>query len=82
MSVAREITKQMSLRRSLSYTGISRNMWYYSKKPKNIPVDPVVSKAVQKIGTARPTYGTRRMAAAAKGTANSNKSQTDSPNIP
>lgn len=65
MSVAREITKQMSLRRSLSYTGISRNMWYYSKKPRNIPVDPVVSKTVQKIGTTRPTYGTRRMAAAA-----------------
>lgn len=56
--------KQMSLRKSLSYAGISHNMWYYSKKSRNIPVDPLISKTVQEIGTARPTYGTRRMAAA------------------
>jgi len=65
MSVARQITKQMSLRKSLLYTGMSHNKWYYSKKPRNIPADQVVSKTVQEIGTARPTYGTRRMAAAA-----------------
>lgn len=43
--------------------GVSRKRWYYTKKPREIPVDPVVSKTVQDIGTARPTYGTRRMAA-------------------
>jgi hypothetical protein len=39
------------------HAGISHNMWYHIKKPRNIPADPVVSKMVQDIGTARPTYG-------------------------
>ena len=37
--------------------------WYYSKNPRNVPVDPMVTDVVQKIGKQRPTYGTRRMAA-------------------
>jgi len=64
MMVARQLTKEISLRRSLLLAGVSRNMWYHIKKPRSIPADPVVSKTVQDIGTARPTYGTRRMAAA------------------
>jgi hypothetical protein len=65
MNVAKTmLSDDVSLRKSLSYAGISRNMWHYSKKPGNIPVDPVVSKTVHDIGAARPTYGTRRMAAA------------------
>jgi putative transposase len=66
MSVARTmLSNDISLRRSLVCAGMSRNMWYHIKKPRNIPTDPAVSKTVQDIGTARPTYGTRRMAAAA-----------------
>ena len=57
------MSQHISIRRSLSYAGIWRSMWYHIKKPRNIPVDPVVSKMVQDIGTARPTC-TRRMAAA------------------
>ncbi|MGI0065209.1 MAG: transposase, partial [Nitrosotalea sp.] len=65
MTVARiMISHGTSLRRSLHYAGVSRKKWYYAKKPRNIPVDQVVSKTVQDIGIARPTYGTRRMAAA------------------
>jgi transposase InsO family protein len=65
MMAIKEMTGFMSLNKSLSYSGVSKAKWYYSKKPRNIPVDPLVSKTVQEIGTARPTYGTRRMAAAA-----------------
>lgn len=64
MTVARQLTAQLSLRKSLSYTGISHNKWYYSKTKRDMPIDKAVSDTVQKIGTARPTYGTRRMAAA------------------
>jgi hypothetical protein len=59
-SVARQITKQMSLRKSLFYTAISRSMWYYSKKPRNISLNQTIVQSVQKIGAARPSYGTRR----------------------
>jgi transposase InsO family protein len=65
MIAIKEMTGFMSLNKSLSYSGVSKAKWYYSKKPRDIPVDPLISKIVQEIGTARPTYGTRRMAAAA-----------------
>jgi transposase InsO family protein len=64
MTVAKQLTEQLSLRRALLLSGISRNMWYHIKKPRNIAVDPAVFQTVQKIGSVRPTYGTRRMAAA------------------
>ena len=54
----------MSLRKSLCYVGISHNKWYHTKTPRNIPLNKKVSDVVQKIGSTRPTYGTRRMAAA------------------
>ena len=63
MRVARQLTEKMSLRRSLSYAGISRNKWYHLQSPRNIPLKKTVSDKVQEIATQRPTYGTRRMAA-------------------
>ncbi|MEO9276872.1 MAG: DDE-type integrase/transposase/recombinase [Nitrososphaera sp.] len=63
MMAAKELTRTMSLNKSLLLTGISKTRWYYSKTQRNIPVDEMVFETVQRIGTARPTYGTRRMAA-------------------
>ena len=54
----------MSLTKSLFYCGISKSSWYYAKSPRNIPLNKTVTDTVQKIGSVRPTYGTRRMAAA------------------
>lgn len=65
MTVAKSLTTKLSLRKSLLFSGVSRTAWYYAKKPRNIPLNSAVSKAVQDIGITRPTYGTRRMAAAA-----------------
>jgi len=65
MMAVKELSKTMSLNRSLSLVGVSKTMWYYSKSPRNISIDPTVTDVVQRIGTARPTYGTRRMAASA-----------------
>ena len=65
MIVTKQLTTKLSLRKSLCYTGISHNKWYYSKSPRNIPLNKTVSDTVQNIGNTRPTYGTRRMAAAA-----------------
>jgi len=64
MIVTKQLTAKLSLRKSLCYTGLSHNKWYYSKSPRNIPLNKTVSDAVQRIGNLRPTYGTRRMAAA------------------
>ena len=65
MSVVKLITKRLSLRKALSLAGISNTAWYYAKQSRrSIKLDPAVSQTVQKIGHQRPTYGTRRMAAA------------------
>ena len=63
MIAVRELVKHISLNKSLSLVGISKTRWYYSKSPRTIPTDPVVTDIIQKIGVQRPTYGTRRMAA-------------------
>ncbi len=64
MIIAKQLITQLSLRKSLSYVGISHNKWYHTKSPRNIPLNKTVSDTVQNIGNLRPTYGTRRMAAA------------------
>ncbi len=63
MIAVRELVKHISLNKSLSLVGISKTRWYYSKSPRTILTDPVVTDIIQKIGVQRPTYGTRRMAA-------------------
>ena len=63
MIAVKELTRHISLNKSLLFTGVSKTRWYYSKNPRNISVDPIVTDVVQKIGKQRPTYGTRRMAA-------------------
>ncbi len=55
----------MSLAKSLFYCGLPKSFWYYTKTPRNIPLNKGVTETVQKIGNQRPIYGTRRMAAAA-----------------
>ena len=63
MIAVKELSKHISLNKSLSLVGVSKTKWYYSKSPRIIPTDPMITDVVQKIGNQRPTYGTRRMAA-------------------
>ena len=65
MTAVKQMKQSMSLAKSLFYCGLPKSSWYYSKTPRNIPLNKDVTKTVQKIGSKRPTYGTRRMAAAA-----------------
>lgn len=67
MTVIRQLSEHISLNKSLSLAGVSKSSWYYccSAKPRNIQLNKTVSDTVQRIGSKRPTYGTRRMAAAA-----------------
>lgn len=53
----------MSLRRSLYRTGCSRTMWYHIRRDRKVRLDPAVTGMTREIGTRRPSYGTRRMAA-------------------
>ena len=65
--VKKLVAKNVSISHAIQYTGMSRNMWYYTKKVRSNTsqkIDPVISRAVWSIGASRPTYGTRRMAAA------------------
>ena len=53
----------MSLRKSLDYTGISRSIWCYRPRPREVALKSDVVDVVCWIGGRRPTYGTRRMTA-------------------
>ena len=64
MIAIKELRNSMSLNRSLSLVGVSKTKWYYNKRRRDTKTDPVISMQVQKIGRQRPTYGSRRMAAA------------------
>ena len=63
MEAVTTATKYMSLSRALGYCGMSKQAWYYTARPRNVPVDADVVRAVRRIAARRPTYGTRRMAA-------------------
>ena len=63
MNAAKLMQGQLSLRKSLEYSGVSRRQWYYKPRPREIGLNPGVLDAVLHTGRKRPTYGTRRMAA-------------------
>lgn len=65
MTVVRSIMRSgLSLRRSLLHAGLSRKKWYHKPRPRQVPLRAGIAEEVRKEGYARPTYGTRRMAAA------------------
>ena len=63
MNAVRMVHGAMGLNRALLLCGVSKKAWYYTPSPRNVSPDPQVQEMVRKIGPARPTYGTRRMAA-------------------
>ena len=63
MNAARMVQEVMGLNRALLLCGVSKKAWYHTPRPRNVSPDPQVQEMIQKIGPARPTYGTRRMAA-------------------
>ena len=64
MNAARQlINQQMSLRKALEHAGVSRRVWYYKPRRREIGLNPGMVGAVKRISVRRPTYGTRRMAA-------------------
>ncbi len=63
MTVAKQLYKQLSLRKSLEYAGTSRCVWYYTPKGRPDKDDEKIIAAIHDIAKTRPTYGTRRMAA-------------------
>jgi putative transposase len=60
----------ISLNKSLSFSGVSKAKWYYTKKPRSISLDSGMVSSVQGMAASRPTYGTRRMAATLSRTLN------------
>ena len=58
-----QIHGKMSLSAALGHAGVSRCMWHCVPRPRDVRPDPATVEAVQGIGSRRPTYGTRRMAA-------------------
>ncbi len=52
---------------SLRPCGASKKAWHCVPGPRDVPPDPEVRDAVRRIAPARPTYGTRRMAAQLSG---------------
>ena len=65
MKAVRTMHGTVSLNKALLPCGVSKKAWYYTIRSRNVLPDPEVQEMIQKIGPARPTYGTRRMAAQA-----------------
>ena len=63
MTAVQQMQKEMSLNRSLEYTGISKTAWYYEPRARKPKSDKAIMEQIRKIADKRPTYGTRRMAA-------------------
>ena len=61
-TVKRVVEGKMSLTRALKYCGVSRQAYYYKKRPVKRDIDMAVAKAVTRISSERPTYGTRMLA--------------------
>ena len=70
MKAVRTIHGTMSLNKALLLCGVSKKAWYYTTRSRNVSPDPEVREMIQKIDSARPTYGTRCMAAQASGELN------------
>lgn len=54
---------KMSLRKALTYSGSSRNLYYYEPKTREISLDAYIVESVKHLALERPSYGTRRTAA-------------------
>lgn len=61
------LAQQMSSRKALSYVGASKNMLYYRQvsKKRHRTLDDTIAPLIKILATARPAYGTRRLAAMA-----------------
>ena len=59
----REAMGHMSLNKALAYCGMSKRVWYYASRPRDIPIDAEATRMIRQVALRRPTYGTRRMAA-------------------
>jgi putative transposase len=54
----------ISLRKALSYSGLSSCVYYYRKKERqSLSLDSPIIEAVRRVALERPSFGTRRMAA-------------------
>lgn len=61
-AVKRLVSGGMSLTRALKHCGVSRQAYYYKKRPVSRGIDIAVAKAVSRIASDRPTYGSRMLA--------------------
>ena len=61
-TVKRMVEGGVSLSRALKHCGVSRQAYYYEKRPVVRGIDMAVAKAVTRISSERPTYGTRMLA--------------------
>jgi putative transposase len=57
------LSNDVSLRKALSYSGLSSSTYYYEPVPRVVSPDPLMVEKVKAIAFKHPTYGTRRIAA-------------------
>lgn len=58
------LENDISLRKALDYSGSSRNLYYYEPKTRELALDAFIVESVKRLALERPSYGTRRTAAA------------------
>ena len=63
MQAVREMRKHMSLNKALAYCRVSKRVWYYTGRPRDVPIDADTARKVREAASKCPTCGTGRMAA-------------------
>jgi len=62
MSVEITLEEDLSLRKALSYSGLSSSTYYYRSVPRVIKLDPEIIEKVKEVAFRHPSYGARRIA--------------------
>lgn len=63
MSIEIMLHSDLSLRKALSYSGLSSSTYYYESVRRVVKLDPLIIEKVKDIAFKHPTYGARRIAA-------------------
>lgn len=58
-----EASRTISLTKSLSYCGVSRTVWYYTRRARSVAINKRLESLIMEVARTRPAYGTQRMAA-------------------
>ena len=52
-----EASRTISLTKSLSYCGVSRTVWYYTRRARSVAINKRLESLIMEVARTRPAYG-------------------------